>query len=161
VYRYHSTDHTLRGIASVAGMTDNDRFSEMNRDRVDKVMRPKVGGALNLHHATKKCRVELDFFLMTSAITAATRNFSQTNYVAANMFLLSTNKQSFCLFHFLLFCLLVPSIHFCHDILATIRPFTDLAARVEATGHFWFNNFTCLTGVLCHDFPEQKLPPWR
>ena len=51
----------------------------------DKVMRPKVLGALLLHQATRD-RL-LDFFVMISSISAVTGTPGQGNYAAANSFL--------------------------------------------------------------------------
>ncbi|MGH0159563.1 UNVERIFIED_CONTAM: hypothetical protein FKN15_075319 [Acipenser sinensis] len=57
----------------------------LNRSHFDKVLRPKVAGALNLHYATKHCH--LDYFICYSSITSFIGNSAQTNYAAANSFL--------------------------------------------------------------------------
>ncbi|KAM3502999.1 hypothetical protein MY10362_004480 [Beauveria mimosiformis] len=51
---------------------------------IQKVLRPKVTGTVNLHHATEK--LPLDFFLMTSSIVGTVGTPSQGAYTAANAF---------------------------------------------------------------------------
>jgi thioesterase domain-containing protein/acyl carrier protein len=75
----------LRGVVHLAGLLRDAMLGEMDWERFQLVMAPKVAGAWNLHHATRKA--PLDFFVMFSSITSALGNIGQTNYAAANSFL--------------------------------------------------------------------------
>ena len=57
----------------------------MTVDKFRKVLAPKVDGALALHNALKSHK--LDFFVMTSSISAIVGQPGQCNYAAANSFL--------------------------------------------------------------------------
>jgi len=56
---------------------------DMERDQLQRVLAPKIGGALNLHEAT--LGRELDFFILYSSATTLFGNPGQAAYVAANM----------------------------------------------------------------------------
>ncbi len=75
----------LRGIIHGAVVLDDGFLIDMNRDRFVTSFNAKVGGALNLHAATR--HLSLDFFLSFSSISALIGNNGQANYVAANAFL--------------------------------------------------------------------------
>ena len=60
-------------------------FEQMDFDKFNAVVVPKVHGALSLHNALKD--TPLDFFVMTSSISAVLGNPGQTNYCAGNGFL--------------------------------------------------------------------------
>lgn len=75
----------LRGIFHGAMVLDDALLVDLDRKRFDKVMAPKVAGALNLHAATQD--QPLDFFVMFSSISSLIGNVGQGNYVAANAFL--------------------------------------------------------------------------
>ncbi len=77
-------------------------FEEMTYEDYQKVLRPKVKGALNLHSCLENGR--LDFFIMLASISAILGIHEQSAYSAANQFLytfsnyLSQNGQvSHCL----------------------------------------------------------------
>ncbi len=75
----------LRGIFHGAMSLDDGFLVDMTRPRFEKVMAPKVAGALNLHiHSTEQ---PLDFFISFSSISSLIGNVGQANYVAANAFL--------------------------------------------------------------------------
>lgn len=75
----------LRGIFHGAMVLDDGFLNTMDRGRFEKVLNPKVKGALNLHRATEG--IALDFFLSFSSISSVIGNAGQANYVAANSFL--------------------------------------------------------------------------
>ena len=60
-------------------------YEGMTFEKYMAVVNPKVLGAMNLHKALKNS--PLDFFLMTSSISAALGNPGQANYCAANSYL--------------------------------------------------------------------------
>lgn len=59
-------------------------FDKTNFAQVQSVLGPKITGTINLHHATE--HLPLDFFLMTSSITALVGTATQAVYVAGNAF---------------------------------------------------------------------------
>jgi acyl carrier protein len=75
----------LRGIVHAAGVLDDAAFLQQSRERLRKVMAPKVEGAWNLHTATLD--TPLDFFVLYSSVTAVHGTPGQANYAAANAFL--------------------------------------------------------------------------
>uniref|UniRef100_A0A3P8SRW4 Fatty acid synthase 2 n=1 Tax=Amphiprion percula TaxID=161767 RepID=A0A3P8SRW4_AMPPE len=75
----------IRGVFHSAVVLHDGLIERLNRSLFEKVLRPKVNGALNLHHATQHC--PLDYFVCYSSISAFLGNASQTNYAAANTFL--------------------------------------------------------------------------
>lgn len=60
-------------------------YEQMTYDRFAAGTIPKVQGALSLHNALKE--TPLDFFVMTSSLTAVLGNSGQSNYCAGNSFL--------------------------------------------------------------------------
>ena len=60
-------------------------FEGMTHERYMSALKPKVLGAMSLHMALKDS--PLDFFLMTSSISATLGNPGQANYCAANSYL--------------------------------------------------------------------------
>lgn len=85
VQQIESSMPPLKGIIHGAVVLDDGFLVDMNRDRFLTSYNAKVGGALNLHKATK--HLQLDFFLSFSSISALIGNNGQANYVAANSFL--------------------------------------------------------------------------
>jgi acyl transferase domain-containing protein/thioesterase domain-containing protein/acyl carrier protein len=75
----------LRGIIHAAMIMDEAVMVELNRERFQKVMAPKVIGAWNLHAQTEN--TPLDFFILFSSFAAILGNLGDGNYVAANTFL--------------------------------------------------------------------------
>ncbi|XP_042366710.1 highly reducing polyketide synthase pks5-like [Plectropomus leopardus] len=75
----------IRGVFHSAVVLHDGLIETLDRSLYEKVLKPKVNGALNLHHATKHC--QLDYFVCYSSISAFLGNASQTNYAAANTFL--------------------------------------------------------------------------
>ncbi|XP_062415239.1 phenolphthiocerol/phthiocerol polyketide synthase subunit C-like [Pungitius pungitius] len=75
----------IRGVFHSAVVLHDGLIETLDRSLYEKVLKPKVNGALNLHHATQRC--QLDYFVCYSSISAFLGNASQTNYAAANAFL--------------------------------------------------------------------------
>lgn len=77
--------HPLRGVVHAAMVLDDAALTELDAERLARVMAPKARGAWHLHQATLD--QPLDFFVLCSSISAAVGNPGQGNYVAANAFL--------------------------------------------------------------------------
>lgn len=75
----------LRGIIHGAMVLDDGLVIQLNSERMQKVMAPKMIGAWNLH--TQTLNTPLDFFVMFSSCTSVVGNPGQANYVAGNAFL--------------------------------------------------------------------------
>ncbi|KAM3593949.1 uncharacterized protein V6R79_026314 [Siganus canaliculatus] len=75
----------IRGVFHSAVVLHDGLIETLNRSLFEKVFKPKINGALNLHNATQHC--QLDYFVCYSSISAFLGNASQTNYAAANTFL--------------------------------------------------------------------------
>lgn len=73
----------LRGVVHAAAVLDDAVLTRLTPQRLARVLRPKVGGAFNLH--AYSLGRELDFFIMYSSATTLLGNPGQANYVAANM----------------------------------------------------------------------------
>ncbi|WP_261870238.1 type I polyketide synthase, partial [Mycobacterium marinum] len=75
----------LTGVIHAAGVLDDAVITSMTTDRVDSVLRAKVDGAWNLHHATRG--LGLSMFVLCSSIAGVVGAPGQGNYAAANAFL--------------------------------------------------------------------------
>lgn len=75
----------LRGVVHSAMVLDDAFITQLDNERLARVMRPKIAGAWNLHLATQQ--LPLDFFIAFSSIAALMGSSGQANYVAANGFL--------------------------------------------------------------------------
>uniref|UniRef100_A0A8C7YTJ6 Fatty acid synthase 2 n=1 Tax=Oryzias sinensis TaxID=183150 RepID=A0A8C7YTJ6_9TELE len=78
-------DCPVRGVFHSAVVLHDGLIESLDRSLYEKVLKPKVSGVLNLHHATQQC--QLEYFVCYSSISAFLGNASQTNYAAANSFL--------------------------------------------------------------------------
>lgn len=76
---------TLKGIIHSAGTIADTTLTQMDKQRFDFVMNPKVYGTWNLHYLTLDC--DLDFFVCFSSVAATLGTTGQGNYAAANAFL--------------------------------------------------------------------------
>ncbi len=75
----------LRGIFHGAGLLDDGVLMQLNRERFEQLMAPKIQGAWNLHQLSKN--QPLDLFILFSSATALLGSPGQANHVAANCFL--------------------------------------------------------------------------
>ncbi|MBI1211653.1 MAG: SDR family NAD(P)-dependent oxidoreductase [Alphaproteobacteria bacterium] len=75
----------LRGIMHSAMVLDDGLVTQLDGERMLRVIEPKAIGAWNLHEATRKA--PLDFFAMFSSMASVFGSSGQANYVAANRFL--------------------------------------------------------------------------
>jgi NADPH:quinone reductase-like Zn-dependent oxidoreductase/acyl carrier protein len=73
----------VRGVVHAAMVIEDALIRDMDRGQLQRVLAPKIRGALNLHEATRAA--DLDFFLFYSSATTAFGNPGQGAYVAANM----------------------------------------------------------------------------
>jgi myxalamid-type polyketide synthase MxaE and MxaD len=81
-------DHSmpsLRGVIHAAGILDDGILLQLDRERFDSVMAPKVKGAWNLHSLS--LGDALDFFVLFSSAASLLGSPGQGNYSAANAFL--------------------------------------------------------------------------
>ncbi|KAJ5392474.1 hypothetical protein N7509_007964 [Penicillium cosmopolitanum] len=81
----HLIGDSLRGVIQAAMVLESGPLSEMTAGQWASVIRPKVYGAENLHHATKE--LPLDFFICFSSISAIIGFMAEANYSASNAYL--------------------------------------------------------------------------
>lgn len=75
----------LNGVIHSAGVIDDGFILRKERESVERVVKPKVNGTVNLDIATE--HLELDFFCLFSSVTAILGNLGQCDYGYANSFL--------------------------------------------------------------------------
>lgn len=75
----------VAGVFHCAMVLDDALLLELDEERFEKVLKPKVDGALNLLAGVKN--MNPDFFVSFSSISSLIGNIGQANYIAANAFL--------------------------------------------------------------------------
>jgi thioesterase domain-containing protein/aryl carrier-like protein len=75
----------LKGIIHASGVMDDATIITQDWYRFENVLKPKLDGAWNLHHAS--LAIQLEFFILFSSISSAFGAKSKVNYAAANSFL--------------------------------------------------------------------------
>ncbi|KAI0438133.1 hypothetical protein F4803DRAFT_111938 [Xylaria telfairii] len=78
-------ERPIRGVVHAAMVLKDGMFEQMDHTSYMAAITPKVHGALSLHKALGNA--QLDFFVMTSSVSAVLGNMGQSNYSAANSFL--------------------------------------------------------------------------
>ncbi|KUI63312.1 Lovastatin diketide synthase LovF [Cytospora mali] len=80
-------DRCIRGVVHAAMVLNDSMLPNMTVDKWKGTLSPKVEGALALTEALRDHNDTLDFFVMTSSISATAGQPGQANYAAANAFL--------------------------------------------------------------------------
>ena len=75
----------LRGVVHAAMVLEDALLVNLDRDRMDRVLAPKLCGTWNLHVQT--AARALDYFIMFSSLSSVFGHAGQANYAAANAFL--------------------------------------------------------------------------
>ena len=75
----------LKGVIHSAAVIEDAPIVNLGAEQLERVFRPKLLGAWNLHHAT--LRDELEMFVLYSSSSAVVGNPGQGAYVAANLYL--------------------------------------------------------------------------
>lgn len=75
----------LRGVIHAAGVLDDGAALSLTSEQVQRVLRPKVDGAWNLHRATR--HLPLEHFVLFSSLASLLGSRGQSAYAAANGFL--------------------------------------------------------------------------
>ncbi|WP_053656869.1 type I polyketide synthase [Streptomyces sp. MMG1121] len=86
--------HDVRAVVHAAGVVDNGVLATLGADQVDRVLRPKVDAAWNLHELTRE--KDLTAFVLLSSTAGLLVGGGQANYAAANTFLdgLAAHRRS-------------------------------------------------------------------
>lgn len=79
-----ASDKPLKGIVHGAAVIQDGFVSQLDAGQIARVIRPKAGGAWNLHRAVTAHGADLDFFVSFSSLAQILGSPGQANYTAAN-----------------------------------------------------------------------------
>jgi phthiocerol/phenolphthiocerol synthesis type-I polyketide synthase C len=83
--KMRATMPRLSGVIHSAMVLDDTIVANLDAARLERVLEPKVRGAINLDRATRE--LHIDYFVVYSSVTTLIGNPGQANYVAANAFM--------------------------------------------------------------------------
>jgi len=79
--------HPLQGILHCAGVIDDGMITELDWNRIARVLEPKVQGAWNLYSAIASRGLKVELFVLYSSATAVLGNLGQASHASACVFL--------------------------------------------------------------------------
>ncbi|HVR06146.1 MAG TPA: SDR family NAD(P)-dependent oxidoreductase, partial [Solirubrobacteraceae bacterium] len=87
-------EQPLRVVCHAAGVADNALVESLTEEQLQRVLEPKLRGAVNLDELTRE--LELDAFILFSSLAGVFGGPGQANYAAANAFLdgLAAQRQA-------------------------------------------------------------------
>src|SRR5204862_3307792 len=78
-------ERPLTAVVHAAGVMDDATIESLDGERLERVLRPKVDAAVNLHELTRD--LELSAFVLFSSAITVLGGAGQANYAAPNVFL--------------------------------------------------------------------------